>query len=119
MNRDSNFYTIFVCTSWIRYGTYICILDYLLSFLCIFYFKLNIPIYYYLIQWITGSLFYIYMEYSMIKSYKLRKKTYLFIRSLLKEHKQVKYNLIYAMRSSLCELACLHSLEREFKVKLK
>lgn len=55
----------------------------------------------------------------MIKSYKLRKKTYLFIRSLLKEHKQVKYNLIYAMRSSLCELACLHSLEREFKVKLK
>ena len=54
----------------------------------------------------------------MISSYKQRKKTYLFVRSLLKENKLPKYSLLSAMNSTLCEKHCLHSLEKEFNKKL-
>lgn len=118
MNKDSNFYTVYICTLWIRFGFYIFLVDYFLMGLSYFYFKLNISLYYYIAQAIPGTIFFFYMEYSMISSYKARKRTYLFIRKLLKENKEPKYSLLYSMGGSLCELACIHSLEREFKKKL-
>ena len=83
MDKNSNFYTVYICTYWIRLGLYICLIDYFLMGLSYFYFKLDIPWYYYIAQIIPGTIYFFYMEYSMISSYKLRKRTYLFIRKLL------------------------------------
>lgn len=118
MNKDSNFHTFLVCTFWIRFGFVFCIVDYIIMGLAYFYFKLDISKCYYIAQIIPGMIFFIYIEYSMISSYNQRKKTYLFVRSLLKENKLPKYSLLSAMNSTLCEKHCLHSLEKEFNKKL-
>ena len=79
---------------------------------------LNVPIYYYLIQAIIGSIYGIVMIISMIKSFKLRIKTYLFLHSLLQNNKPIKYSLIYSMSQIGCDKALIKSLEKEFNLKL-
>ena len=111
MNKDSNFYTVYICTLWIRLGLYICLIDYFLMGLSYFYFKLNISWYYYIAQIIPGTLFFFYMEYSMISSYKLRKRTYLFFFFFLKENKEPKYLVLCFMSGSFCVLVCIRSLD--------
>lgn len=79
---------------------------------------LNIPFYYYLIQAIIGSIYGILMIISMVKSFKLRIKTYLFLYSLLQNNKSIKYSLLYNMSQIGCDKALIKSLEKEFNIKL-
>ena len=82
------------------------------------YHFLNIPLHYYLIQAIIGSIYGILMIISMIKSFKLRIKTYLFLYSLLQNNKPIKYSLLYNMSQTGCDKALINSLESEFNIKL-
>lgn len=58
------------------------------------------------------------MIISMIKSFKLRIKTYLFLYSLLQNNKSIKYSLLYNMSRISCDKALINSLESEFNIKL-
>ena len=79
---------------------------------------LNVPFYYYLIQAIIGSIYGILMIVSMIKSFKLRIKTYLFLYSLLQNNRPIKYSLLYNMSQISCDKTLIKSLEKEFNIKL-
>lgn len=107
---------ILICSTWLRYAAYIFIGDYTL--MLISYHFLNIPLHYYLIQAIIGSIYGILMIISMIKSFKLRIKTYLFLYSLLQNNKPIKYSLLYNMSQTGCDKALINSLESEFNIKL-
>lgn len=107
---------ILICSTWLRYAAYIFIGDYALMLGSLRF--LNVPIYYYLIQAIIGSIYGILMIVSMIKSFKLRIKTYLFLYSLLQNNKPIKYSLLYNMSQIGCDKALIKSLEKEFNIKL-
>ena len=107
---------ILICSTWLRYAVYIFIGDCALMLVSLYF--LNIPFYYYLIQAIIGSIYGILMIVSMIKSFKLRIKTYLFLYLLLQNNKPIKYSLLYNMSQISCDKALIKSLEKEFNKKL-
>ena len=116
--KKSNFYIFFICNYWSIVSALEMLGLVALTGVLYGLFKNDCHTVFYVIQFILGIGYFVYVNIGMIRTTGIRKKIYLTMVDSIEQGKPFKKSMIYAMMMSRCESHLIKVLEKNFDIKL-